>query len=138
MGRYSLFANQSIDIDVTIDFLDTGWSISGGVAIHESCNSGLINNRTIKTVIGVEYKVTYTVRNRTSGEVYVIVGGVEVTHRTSNGTSTETFTAQDTSGISFWSNGDLEVSSIRVSDRTITGLTVLFNEIENKWVGYRS
>lgn len=138
MGVYGTITNEPFEVDVLVDARDNGWSISGGLAIHESCNEGFIKNRNLVTEAGKDYKVTYTVSGRTSGEVYVIVGGEDGISRIANGTYTETITATDTSGVQFWSDGDLAVSVLIIADGEIEGATLVFNEKYDTFVGWRS
>lgn len=138
MGHVSTNINETIDIHPETDWLDNGWSISGGRAIHDSCNSGYITNRNIVTTPGVNYKITYTVSGRSSGQVYPTLGGVEGVHRTSNGTFTQNITAIDNSGLNFWSDGNLTISNLTISLGTVDPITLAFNEDNLKWVGYYS
>jgi len=138
MGRYGTITNQSFTLDVSADFRDNGWSISEGIAIHESCNEGYVKNINIPTTPGTDYKITYTVSGYSSGEVYAIVGGINGESRTANGTYTETITASDASGIQFWSDGDLAVESVSISDGEVEGSTLVFNEKYDTFAGWRS
>lgn len=138
MGKYSTLTNQPLAVNVIGDYPDQGWSVVGGRAIHESCNSGTITNRNLVSEIGKTYKVTYTVSEWASGGVYAMVGGITGVLRSANGTYVESFTASDASGLKFWSDGDLSVSLIQVSDGEIAGTTVVFNEKHDKWCGERS
>src|SRR5690606_9586921 len=65
-------------------------------------------------------------------------GGEEGIHRNANGTYMETITASDTSGIQFWSDGDLAVSSLVISEGEVDGATLVFNEKHDTFVGWRS
>lgn len=138
MGKYGTISNQPIDINLVDDFRNTGWSISGGSAIHESCNEGFITNRNLTTEAGKSYKVTYTVSNHSSGVVYPVVGGVNGASVSTNGTFVETIVAADDTGLLFWSDGDLWVTMLRVSDGEVAGRTLVFNEKYRKWGGDRS
>ncbi len=137
MARYSTFSGVPIRIDATNDFLNTGWSVNNGVAHHYSCNPGFITTNSVLTEPESEYKVTYTVLNRVNGNVYIIVGGSVGTLRSSNGTYTETIIANDASGITLWSDGDLSIRGVRVSSGTVSGKTIAFNDKYRRWVGSR-
>lgn len=138
MGQYNIFKNQVLEVDVIEDFYDLGWAIAEGRAIHRACNSGIIRNKGFVTEPGVEYKLIYTVSDYTLGSVYPILGGVSGPVVNSAGSYTVLITAADDSGLSFWSDGNLTVMSVRVAQGSSPGSTELFNDNNKKWVGERS
>lgn len=141
MGSHVVSMNTPYDIHVRDDFGDTGWSISGGKAIHSGCSVGYIQNKSFSTVIGGEYTITYTVSGYISGSVNAVVGGDTGETITANGTYIETFTAVDTSGIRFWSDGELIVELVSISTgelNSIPGRTIVFNQKHNVFIGERS
>lgn len=138
MGTYSTLTDQPIDIHLGDDWYDDGWSISGGRATHNSCNSGIIVNSSLVTVAGERYKVRFTVVNWESGVVTPIVGGVLGTPVSAVGTYEEEIEAQDSSGLKFFSDGDLTIELIRVSHGEIPAVTFSFDPDTLKWVSYWS
>lgn len=138
MGTYSTLTNQPIDIHLNEDWYDTGWSISGGKAIHVSCNEGIIKNNTMPTESGETYKVVFTVSGYSSGTVYPILGGVNGTPVSANGTYEQEIEAGDDTGLKFWSDGDLEVQLVRVANGTVPAVTLSFNKEQLRWIGYWS
>ena len=138
MGSYSVLQNGSISIDLQLDIRDNGWITTDGLAVHSGCNAGLIKNNSIPTVAGQEYTVYYSLIERTSGVVRPIIGGTVGTDVTEVGSYSETLTATDDSGLKFYSDGNLKIGLINVSKGTISGVTLAFNEDNNKWVSYLS
>lgn len=138
MGTYTTLTNQPIDIHLGDDWYDNGWSISEGKAIHESCNEGTIRNTTMPTESGETYKVRFTVMNWSSGIVYAILGGVNGPNVSANGTYEQEITAMDSSGLKFWSDGDLTIELIRVSLGEIPAVTFSFDRNNLSWASYWS
>lgn len=124
-------------VNPSVAIVDTGWTISGILANHASCNSGFIkSNTSLGLVVGREYTVTYKVSNYTNGQVYVLLGSAVGTSRIANGSYTETLTCTNTAQISFFSDGTLSISNVMFYD-TLTGdtpgTTLCFNEKANRW-----
>lgn len=138
MGSYSTLTNQPIDIHMDEDWYDNGWSISGGSATHVSCNEGAIRNTTMPTEAGETYKVMFTVSGWSSGVVYPILGGTNGTSVSANGTYEQEITAADSSGLMFWSDGDLIIQLIRVSSGEIPATTFSFSKDNLQWGSYWS
>lgn len=138
MGTYSTLTNEPIDIHMDADWYDNGWSISEGKAIHVSCNEGTIKNNTMPTEVDEEYKVSFVVSGYSSGEVTPIIGGTYGTPVTANGTYEQTITAADSSGLKFWSDGDLTIALIRVSLGEVPATTFSFDKNNLKWTSYWS
>lgn len=138
MGTYTTLTNESIDIHLGDDWYDNGWSISSGRATHVSCNEGTIRNTTMPTEAGETYKVRFTVMNWSSGIVYAILGGVNGPNVSANGTYEQEITAMDSSGLKFWSDGDLTIELIRVSLGEIPAVTFSFDRNNLLWASYWS
>lgn len=126
MGQYTISKNTSIDVQLESDYQDSGWTRSGGNAVHSSLNEGYFENFVFSTEIGQEYKITFTVSGMTTGLLRVIVGGVSF-DITENGIHERTFTAIDTSGIRLWSDADVIVSPILVNRGEYGYNTFVFN-----------
>lgn len=138
MGTYTTLTNQPIDIHMNGDWYDNGWSISEGKAIHVSCNEGVIKNSTLPTESGKSYKVRFTVSGWSSGVVYPIIGGTQGTPISANGTYEEEILAGDSSGLKFYSNGDLTIQLIRISLGQVPAVTFSFNIDTLTWTSYWS
>lgn len=138
MGSITTYQNQPVSIDLQRDFGDNGWVISGGKAIHSACNSGPIKKNDAPTVAGVSYTIEFTVENYSSGSVYAIIGGTNGPVVTANGSYEHTIIAADTTGISFFSDGNLTVDDVKISTGTTEAVTFAFNEKADKWVTWYS
>lgn len=117
--------------------VDTGWSVSGGIATHVPCNAGKItSNNPFGLVIGRQYTFIYTILNYVSGNVNIFCGSVNGATRTANGTYTETLTCTTTAISGFYSNGALSVEKLKFYD-TVTGVvaggTISFHPKTNMW-----
>lgn len=140
MGAYTLTKGGSIEIDLSDDFRDNGWRISGAKAIHSSCNNGEIKMRTQKYKVGVPNLFRYTVSGLTSGSVQLRVGNSSGASVTVNGEHTDVITPQLGDIVRFYSDGNLTVEILDVSTNTeaSTGNTLYFSEDGNKWIMYSS
>lgn len=117
--------------------LDTGWTVSGGTAVHTSCNPGtMIAQTPFALVLGRQYTFTYKVFDYASNGVKLIAGTANGTTRTANGTYTETLTMTGSNILSFFSDGALGISDLKFYD-TLTGVTlgttISFNSKTKEW-----
>lgn len=142
MGSYTINKNATLSVNVPDDYTDTGWTISGALAIHSGCNAGYIINDGIDLVIGESYIVKYNVESITSGYVKALLGTTSGTNVTVAGEFEEELTVTGNTDFSFYSNGNVSISilSIYPSSQLLVnnGKTLSFNETNNKWVNYQS
>lgn len=136
--------NTPITLDPNQLATDQGWSISESVAYHSGCFAGIIVLKNIEVTDNTTYIINYEVKERTSGGVYPIVGGVSGTNRTTVGKYSDTIVvpngATDLS-IKFYSDGELSVSYMDiypVLDNPENGHTLGFNADNNRWTTYYS
>lgn len=141
MGNVTL-KNQPILIDPALSAIDQGWEISGDLAKHSGCFSGIITSNTIVLEPGKSYIIIYEVVERVSGGVYAIMGGLNGINRTDIGVYTEQFNipngATDTT-VKFYSDGVLSVgltSVFPVLEDAANSITLGFNSEGNKWPTY--
>ena len=77
--------------------LGTGWTITAGTARATNITTGKLQQNSsillFPITAGITYQLTYTVSNHTLGSVRAVVGGVNLTTRSGDGTYTEQFTA---------------------------------------------
>ncbi len=140
MGAYTITKGGSIEIDLSEDSRDNGWTISGGVATHSSCNNGEIILNNANYVVGVPNTFRYVVSGYSSGSVQLRVGSSLGTSVTANGEHTDTLTPLLGDKIRFYSDGNLSVEILDVYTETEdeTGTTLYFVEEGNKWAMYSS
>ncbi len=138
MARYTVRSGTPTQINAASDFVNLGWSFSQGVATHDACNSGSIVANNFTAEAGKQYKVTYTVLNRTTGTVTMTIGGVVAAAHTLDGTYTQTVTAVEDGPIEFYSNGNLSISNVVISDGVVAPVTLAFNQSNLVWSTYYS
>jgi len=140
MGSYTLTVGGSIEIDLREDYTDNGWSISGGVATHSACNSGLIKLNAIPYVVGVPNTFKYVVSNYSSGTIQLMVGNTLGSVNSSNGVKTDVITPQEGDVIYLYSDGNLSAQIFEIYTETAeeTGVTLQFDEKSNRWITYYS
>lgn len=145
----NILQNQSFTFSPAVEVRDTGWSLSGGLAIHVPCNSGTINSLgSLGFILGNTYTVTYEIINFTSGTVQLFLGSTAGTVRTANGIYTEQLICADTAEISFFSDGGLAINNnlafFDSTENIDNAVTVAFfdgeesGNIRKKWTTYYS
>lgn len=139
---YTTLQNTPITIDLTQQGNSRGWTIVGGNAVHETCNSGLIKLISYPIVAGVSYEFSYTVLSINSGSIISHLGGVTGLNTTTTGFKTETITAINNSPLDFFSNANCEISPVTI--RITTSIfnpkaqnTIAWSEKDNKWSDWR-
>jgi len=135
---YQIIQGQTGYVDPSTSILDTGWTVDGVQASHVPCNPGImlcLND--FGLIVGRAYIFKYTVSNYVSGNVNIIAGTTAGASYSANGTYSQQLTIAGNVYLSFYSNGQLNISSLSFYD-AVTGIqagqTVSFNEKEEKWV----
>ena len=134
------------DTPVTVDLLvqgnSRGWTVEGGDAIHEKCNTGKISKLNYPIVAGLQYEFSYTIQYINTGSLTASLGGVNSASRTAPGFYTETITAINTNPLEFLSDANCRIGPVTI--RVITQVynlkdrsTIVWNEKDNKWTDYR-
>lgn len=144
----NILQNQSFTFSPAVEVRDTGWSLSGGKAIHVPCNSGTINSiNNLGLEIGKTYTVTYEISGYSSGTVQLFMGTTAGTVRTANGVYTESLLCAGSAEISFFSDGGLTIEdnlSFFDSADIDNAVTIAFfdgeesGNIRKKWTTYYS
>lgn len=124
-------------VNAPVSAIDTGWSISGGFAVHTACQSGFMGSLAdYGLVVGRQYVFTYPVSNYSSGGVTLYAGTQSGTNRTANGTYTETLIQQNDSTIFFFSDGNLQVDGLSFYDLLLgpqSAQVISFFDKADKW-----
>lgn len=101
-----------------------GWTITGGVAIHEPGSAGNLDQGLSREDImprlraNMPYDVSITVSSYTAGSITMVVGGTAGNPISSEGVHTQTLTAGDVDdllSIQATSDADLEIDDISIS-----------------------
>lgn len=137
MGRYTILKNSQLDIELTTDYQDNGWSFVNGTAVHDDCNQGSIRNTIFVPESGQSYKINITVANLQSGIVRFSMGGYSHEIAT-NGNHVFSFVTENIEPIEIWSDANVIVSGLAIYEGEQNSKTLLFNEDNNQFVGYRS
>jgi len=145
MGNVSITAGQVAYVDPEQDFSDSGWLLQQNIAVHFPCNPGYLiygdSLIALGLVPGMEYDLSYQVSNYVSGQVYAVLGAVNGSAQTANGTSTQTFTWDGNDSLQFYSDGQLSISNFVITEHLLNpdnGQTIVFNERFKQWSGHRS
>lgn len=121
--------NEGVDIDLYNQYYDNGWSVSGEVANHDGCNPGSIYRSNIPIQIGKQYTIVYNIISRSTGIVYPFIGSVTGPHVSSTGEKTATITTLSGVDFGFFSDGDVSIELISVTElKSGNGTTIAYNE----------
>lgn len=126
MAYYTILKNSSLEVQLTSDYQDSGWTLVGGNAVHSNYNSGWIRNIVFRTQIAETYRLTFTVSGITTGSVKINIGGNEFTI-TTNGVYFREVVALDTSGFSIWSDDNVVISPVSIYKGEVEYNTLLYN-----------
>lgn len=137
---YTALENSPIIVNLLVAANDTGWSVDGTVANHDSCNSGYIKLSTLSLISGDTYQVSYSVLSITGGYVQLFAGTTGGIQRTTAGNYVETITTNGTE-LSFFSNANCSVKAFNIRN-TITDTsnsqkhTAAYSSTINKWTSF--
>lgn len=136
--------NTPLTIDLSESAIDQGWTISGDKACHSGCFAGIAIAPFTATA-GKDFVLEYRVDRIDAGAaVYAMVANLDGTTQTAAGLHTQTFTipadATDLS-VYFYGDGVVCLTLVRaysMLEEPENGVTLGFNELNNKWVTYYS
>lgn len=137
MGYYTILKNSQVEIQLGSDYQDNGWSFSEGKAVHEDCNEGYLDNFVFRPVAGVTYRISVEVSGLSNGVVRLGIGGDEQ-QISSSGTHIVILEAVSTEPLYLWSDANVTIDRLIVYEGLTASNTLLFNEQNNQFVGYRS
>lgn len=133
-----IIKGQTGYVDPASTIRDTGWSADGIYAYHTPCNQGEMNALVdFGLQIGRNFVFEYIVDQYVSGGVTLIAGDTFGTERSAAGTYTETLFVTGSTGLHFFSDGELRIHHLTFYDELLgpqSGRTLTFNERANKWV----
>lgn len=139
MSTLTGIENNPIIANLLTQANDTGWTINGSIASHQSCNSGYITLLSYAIVAGHSCTVTYTILSISSGYVQAFIGGTGGAHHTSADIIEETIVAGADGLIKLFSNGNCTVQLLNVRDGSINdGVTIVYAAKNRKWSDNRT
>lgn len=138
MGNYTILKNSTLTIEASADYQDNGWSFSNGVAIHNDCNSGSFENMIFQPDVGKLYELKFTVASLSGGTVKVSLGGIELDDITESGAYSISVLTEDSSFLRFWSDANVIISAISISEGKKAAMTLLFDYDNKQFVGESS
>jgi hypothetical protein len=139
---YTAVENTPIIVNLPQVAINTGWTIVGDTAVHESCNSGEIQLTGYTPISGHTYELSYKVKSISGGNVQLRIGTTSGAVRTTTGNYTETLLASGTNPIiSFYSNANCEIQAFNIRDTAIDvnpfqKHTIVYSPVINKWTSY--
>lgn len=137
MGYYTILRNSRLDIGISDDYQDNGWSFSEGSAIHQRWNEGYLDNFIFRPLPDMLYRISVEVSGLSNGTLKIGLGGVEE-DISSNGIHVVSLETISSGPLYLWSDADVTVSRLVVYEGVTSSSTLLFNEQNNQFVGYRS
>jgi hypothetical protein len=139
---YTAIENTPIVVDLVQATKDTGWSISGDVAIHTSCNTGNIQLRGFAIEAGHTYQISYQVISISSGFVQMHAGTATGVSRTTAGSYLETITATGANPILYFtSNANCQIKAFNIRDTFVDTSntqqnTIAYSPVISKWTSF--
>jgi hypothetical protein len=139
---FSTLENTPLEIDLVAQARTTGWSFSGEIATHKSCNAGsiILTGRTI--VAGQSYKISFFINSISGGYVQPFMGDTAGTQYTTTGFKEATILCSGTTPkLRFYSNANCEIQYLTMQDTaTVTSAkqtnTIAYSERLNKWTSF--
>lgn len=137
---YTAIQDTPIVVDLLVACNDTGWSITGDVAMHDSCNQGYINLEAYDLVAGQTYQVSYSVLSISGGIVQLFAGTTAGVQRSVAGNYVETITANGPQ-LSFFSNATCAIKAFNIKN-TATDTsnfqqhTIIYSPAISKWTSF--
>ncbi len=133
--------NQNIEVDLVELAKSTGWSVSGAIAEHQSCNDGNVSVIGYPIAAGKTYTFTYEVLTISGGNVRPTLGGVNGTAVTTTGLKTDTITATTDGNFYFYSNANCTIQAFTITDSTpstdaLPMNTIAFADKLQKWTSF--
>lgn len=126
---YCAVDTEGVDIDLYKQYYDSGWTVSGDIAIHSSCNPGNIGRTNIPIQIGKQYKIVYDVISISNGSVNPFIGIVNGDSTAETGEQTVTITTTVGINLGFFSDADCEIQLLSVTELSSgNGTTIAYNE----------
>lgn len=136
MGFYSILKNSSLEVQLTTDYKDNGWSFQDGMAIHSPYNEGSFTNKIFRPIPGETYNINISVSDLSSGFLDIHLGGVLVRRITDNGDYKLTVEAQSNEYFTFTSGlNSVTIMSMSIDTGTTSGTTVVFDIMYNQFIG---
>lgn len=137
---YTAIQDTPIVVDLLTACNDTGWSIAGDVAYHDSCNSGAIAINDYPLISGQEYQVSYSVLSITGGMVQLIAGTTTGISRTTAGNYVETIIANGPQ-LSFFSDATcsivaFNIQQVNTDTSNLQQHTIVYSPAVNKWTSF--
>lgn len=143
--KYSAIENTPITINLLMVVNDTGWSVDGAIATHESCNAGNIYVLNYPLTTGQTYTYSWQVLSITSGFVQANLGSAQGSAKTTpGGVITETVIAAGSNPkFFFYSNGNCSIENFTISvvaaqTSPTQQNTISFSEKTKKWGSFYS
>jgi hypothetical protein len=121
--------------------ISTGWTSSGDLATHESCNDGYIEANDITLVSGVEYTIYYDIISISGGYLNVSIGTSISSNQTTPGLKSATLTAAGDLKLRVYSNANCVIQLMTVTNDVVNTddkqrNTLSFSQDLGKWTSF--
>lgn len=136
MGKYTILRNSQLEIQLASDYQDNGWSFDNGIAIHEDCNSGSIENIVFVPEADKEYVIVIQVSGLTSGYLDVYLGGVLFGRISEAGYYELTSTTINNDHLIFDTDlTNLQILSLQINEGKNPGETIIYDSMNKRYQG---
>lgn len=139
MASYTIVKNTPLFIDLSADFVDQGWSVSGDVASHSGCNSGYID-RLMDLSAATQWSFEYEILSMVSGSINIVVNGISgIVYNTSGKKPAQVFNVTGPSIlVRFFGVGvnSLKLLKVFSPSQSVQPLALAFNEKANSFISH--
>jgi hypothetical protein len=121
--------------------ISTGWTSSGDLATHESCNAGYIEANDITLISGVEYTIYYDIISISGGYLNVSIGTSVSSNETTPGLKSVILTAAGDLKLRVYSNANCVIQLMTVTNDEVNTdakqrNTLSFSQDLGKWTSF--
>lgn len=121
--------------------ISTGWTSSGNLATHESCNAGYIEAKNISLIAGVQYTIYYDIISISGGYLNVSIGSSISANQTTPGLKSVALVATGDLKVRVFSNANCVIQLMTVTSDTVNASpkqrnTISFSQETNKWTSF--
>ena len=139
---YQAIQDHNITINLLQAAKDTGWSIDGNLANHETCQTGRISLIGYPLIPGHVYQISYSIISISGGFVRAYAGTNAGPARTTTGLYVETITANGTL-LTYLSDANCQIQQFNIRDTAddtspTQQNTIVYSALLKKWTDYRT
>lgn len=153
MANYTVQVPNTDYLSIETLFAGTGWTVVSGALRHSSSKTTSVSKVYPELEIGKSYRVSFTMTNYESCDVYLKVGSYISDTYSSDGIHTFNLTLADTNIVEFIGNGYFDITNFSINTDVMSysivsyddadifenkSFTVSFDPINEHWISYHT